>query len=426
MNKTMLLAWRICLLLLLPLGLSQAAKPIFSLEPTTPTSMFLPANSAEIVQYKVTNHTQKSRTITMRPIAGVAQTAEGCSNPFTLAPQQSCLLTLLINGSAIPTHLRGGPVVCQTLGTGNTPSPYLCARPEAVDVLDVSVTAAKPTQKAYITNWTGNSVSLCDVNALDGSFSNCTITASGSPQFVNPEAIALSPDKTLAYIANIGGNSVVRCAVNSNGSLSNCALNSPTFNGADGVALNPAGTLAYISNAVSNNVAVCQVESTTGSLTNCRTTGNNFNKPSDLTMNPTGTVVYVSNLISGTVSTCPIEDATGLINCTFKTPGFNSPEGISLHPTGRFVYVANNGSNNITLCSIAPLTNNLFNCKVTGGHFNGVGNIAFNALGTRAYVPLQISDQVLVCAVNTSNGELSRCRDSQGSGFNGPSGIVLK
>lgn len=409
------------------------AKAVFSITPVTPTTFLLPANSSEMVQYQVTNQTNTTRTLTMQPIAGVIQTAEGCSNPFVLAPQQSCRLTLQVNGNQVPTHISGGPVICKTQGPGNNqPDSGLCARPDIYDVLSVSIIPAIPTQHAYVTNWANNSMSLCDVRPLDGSFENCSITASGP--FNNPEAVGLNPDNSLLYIANISAanmaaSTVTFCEVDSTtGALSNCAnANGGPFNGADGVSINSANTLAYVSNAAGNTVSVCPVDSISGALSSsCTSSGSGFQTPSDMTINALGTKAYISNLISNSVSSCDIDASTGLLNCNDKTFGFNKPEGITLHPSGRFAYVANNGNNTVTLCQIDVITGHLKSCSVTGGHFNGFGAIAFNAMGTRAYVPNLVLNKVFVCSVNQNSGALSLCRDTHGSGFGGPSGILLK
>lgn len=409
---------------------NQAA--VFSIIPTSPTAFLLPANYSETVQYQITNQTKATRTMTMQPITGVTQTAEGCPNPFILAPQQSCLLTLQINGSNIPQQINGGPVLCKTQGPGNNnPDPYLCSQPAIADVLSVSPIAAIPNQQAYITNWLGNSISLCDVSSLDGSLTNCSITAS-SP-FTNPEAVALNPNNTLLYVANINAASmssstVSFCQIDStSGALTGCAdTNGGPFDGADGIGINPDGTLAYVSNAGNDTVSVCQIDSITGSLSNsCLSTGTGFNVPSDMTLNALGSRAYIANLITNSVSSCEIDNSTGLLNCDDITFGFDAPEGITLHPSGEFAYVTNNGNNTISVCQVDSLTGHLRSCATTNGRFNGFGNLAFNSLGTRAYIPDLTANKVYVCSVNLSNGSFSLCRDSTGSGFSGPSGIIL-
>lgn len=412
------------LVLLNSISVLHAQEPTFDIIPTTPTAFFLPVNSSEVVQYKVTNKTNITRKLAMKAITGASQTSEGCTNPFTLAPNDSCLLTLQLNGNQMPARINGGPIVCQT-GTDNTPNPNLCAQPSLVNSLSVTAIAAIPTQQAYVTNWAGHSVSLCDVSTMDGSLSNCAITAT-SP-FANPEAVALNPDKTLLYVANINPSATVTfCQIESDGTLSNCAATGGPFNGADGVSINATNTLAYVSNAFNHTVSVCAIDSITGALsTSCISTGNGLHTPSDMTINDLNTKAYVSNL-TGSVSACDIDGTTGLLNCNDKTLGFDQPEGITLHTNGQFAYITNNGNNTVSVCRVNPLTGHLKSCAVTNGNFNGFGNLAFNATGTRAYIPNLTLNTVFVCSVNQNTGALSRCRDSHGSGFVGPSGILLK
>ena len=422
--------WTYGLVALFVTHLGHAMVPDFNITPITSTEMLLPKNSAVMIRYKVTNQTQLRRQLTMQTILGVHQATDGagiCSNPFILNPNESCTLKLRIIGSQIPPRITGGPVICKTKSaTDNTPDPFLCSQPAVPDRLAISLIPPLPQQKAYITNWYGNSISLCKVNVLDGSLIDCTVTAQGTPVFQNPEAIALNPSGSLLYNANIGGSSVSFCKINSaTGALRDCQLTGGTFKGADGIAINPAGTLAYVSNASGNNVSVCQVDDTSGALGNCTATGANFHTPSDMTLDSAGLNAYVSNLISSSVSICPI-DASGLLHCDKSTHGFNKPEGVTLHPSGQFAYITNNGSNNVSVCQVSAVDGSLRSCKITDGAFNGFGNLAFNSLGTQAYIPNMLKSTVSVCSVNLRNGDLYDCVDSHGHGFKGPSGILLK
>lgn len=104
-----------------------AAKPIFSIIPITSTVGSIPSNGGTLVQYQVTNQTAITRTLTMKPIPGVTQSALGpnaCTNPFTLAPNQSCILSL-----SIFEAIHGGPVICKTqCANNNNPDLFLCAQ----------------------------------------------------------------------------------------------------------------------------------------------------------------------------------------------------------------------------------------------------------------------------------------------------------
>lgn len=106
---------------LLPSFLLQAGtQPKFTLIPTTPTTKRVPVNGVDTVGYLVTNQTELTRTLTIVPIAGIRQNTSGvgvCSSPFTLAPQESCLLNLVLSGEALPKQIIGGPKVCKNKDT---------------------------------------------------------------------------------------------------------------------------------------------------------------------------------------------------------------------------------------------------------------------------------------------------------------------
>lgn len=127
-------------------SLYATTQPKFTLIPTTPTTINVVTNQTATVIYTVTNTTQITRELTIKPLAaGITQTTTGngvCSNPFTLAHNQSCSLTLQINGSQLPSKVTGGPVVCSTMGYGdNSPDPFLCSQPSQSDILNITQTA---------------------------------------------------------------------------------------------------------------------------------------------------------------------------------------------------------------------------------------------------------------------------------------------
>ncbi len=61
---------------------------------------FVPSNGTAIVQYRVTNQSIRTHTLTMRPILAISQLTNGlgiCGNPFVLVGKASCILSLQIN-----------------------------------------------------------------------------------------------------------------------------------------------------------------------------------------------------------------------------------------------------------------------------------------------------------------------------------------
>lgn len=139
--------------------LAYAGKPLFLLTPVTATTMSVPSNSTAQVQYNITNNTSKTRTLTIQSINAVTQTISGagvCTHPFTLTPNQSCILTLTIDGAtlaaAAPPVITSGPVVCKTKGNGdNNPDSFFCSQPATENTLNVSVGSPLTTAEITVT-----------------------------------------------------------------------------------------------------------------------------------------------------------------------------------------------------------------------------------------------------------------------------------
>lgn len=126
---------------------AQAGTPLWTLEPLTDTTIAVPANGTAMVQYRVTNQSKKTHTLTMKPIQeGVIQTTTGlnvCGNPFVLRGNASCILSLQVNGSQLNPPILDGPVVCQQGFTNQ------CYRPSSTNIL--RLTQAPPITDAVIT-----------------------------------------------------------------------------------------------------------------------------------------------------------------------------------------------------------------------------------------------------------------------------------
>ena len=123
-----------------------AGTPLWTFKPLTATTIALPANGTVLVQYRVTNQSSKPHTLTMQPIRGITQITTGlnvCGSPFVLRGNNSCILSLQINGSQLNGPVMDGPVVCQQSSTNQ------CYRPSAVNILHI--TQASPITNAVIT-----------------------------------------------------------------------------------------------------------------------------------------------------------------------------------------------------------------------------------------------------------------------------------
>jgi hypothetical protein len=88
--------------------LQAGARVKFIIAPTTATQVTLSPNKKKLIQYRITNNTELTKTLSMiHPPSYLSQLTENrenlCSNNFTLPPQGSCLLTLIIDGSKLPS-----------------------------------------------------------------------------------------------------------------------------------------------------------------------------------------------------------------------------------------------------------------------------------------------------------------------------------
>ncbi len=115
---------------------SYAAGPLwtFATDPYYPPTVSITPVGSATVKYVITNQSSKTHTLVMQPITGLTQvtTAGNCPNPFKLAYQQSCTLSLLVSGSTLTNDVRGGPLVCQQ---GST---LQCYQPALADILNIT------------------------------------------------------------------------------------------------------------------------------------------------------------------------------------------------------------------------------------------------------------------------------------------------
>ena len=418
-------------LLLMSGVLNAATQAKFDVVPTAGTvyRLLLPSNFKHDVQYQVTNKTQVTRTLTTVPVTGVRQITTGtgaCSSPFTLASQQSCLLNLQLNASQMSASgILGGPVVCKNQG-GNTVSPdlFLCSDPSLENSLGVSVT--NPEQYVYVVNQGDGSVSACQIDPVNRLFGSCAVVATG---FSAPEALAMNSLGTMLYVTDTGTNTISRCPVdNATGTVGTCVDAGGTgFTLPSGVAISPDGSVLYASNGGGvEAVTACNIDATTGGLSGCaQHVIPGLVTAFDLTLNNAGNKLYIADFTNSTISVCRA-DATTVDLCN-NTSGnnFDGPEGVTLSPSGEHLYVTNNTSNAVTRCVVDVVTGLLSACNVTSGNFNGTGNVALNRTGEVVYIPNFVLNQVFFCEVQTETGELFDCKDSLGSGFNRPAGVLV-
>jgi YVTN family beta-propeller protein len=200
-----------------------------------------------------------------------------------------------------------------------------------------------------------------------------------------PEAIAISPDGSTAYVVNTGSNSVTPIDT-----VTNVAGDPiPVGAGPQGVAFSPNGNIAYVTNYQTGTVTPITVST--------NTPGTEFPvgpAPYSVAFTPDGTKAYVANNILNSVT--PIDVAT--TTAGNPIPVGRSPLGIAISPDGTKVYVANSSSDTVTPITIAT---DLPGPEIPVGQVPF--GLAFSPDGTKAYVANFISNTVTSIDVATNS-----------------------
>lgn len=316
---------------------------------------------------------------------------------------------------------------------GALPSGIATTITASLDAIEGSTTLSiQSNWVAYIVNFNNNTLSICPVSNVDGSFETCT-TSNGNGTFNGPMGISLNPDANMIYVANASNDTVSICPINSDSSLGTCSSSNAgnTLSFPDGVDLTSDGSLAYIS-TLGATLSICQVNES-GSLQNCSSVNEAlFAIPQAVTVNSEATFVYVSDYNNGVVI-CSL-DAEGLVNsCTASTGGgtFSAPQGLFFNETESLAYVGNFNSNTVSICDVNSIDGSLTNCTTTTGNdtFDFDANVVVGLFAPNSlpfmYVPNSGNDTVSICPIN-ADGSLATCSTSTGNDtFNQSTAIVL-
>ena len=181
----------------------------------------------------------------------------------------------------------------------------------------------------------------------------------------NPQGLAVSPDGSRIYVANLNGT------VSAVDAVTRKVLS--TFdvgNGPSGVAVSADGKSLYVTNYDSGEVSV--VQTGTGDVVDVIGVGTN---PDAIVLNKAGDRVYVANTNSNTVSVI----GPGSVNSVAVGP---NPSALALSADGSRLYVANFGDGSVSVIKTADNTADGAAISVGG---NPAG-IALSSDGATAYV----------------------------------------
>ncbi|BCA94732.1 hypothetical protein TUM19329_10930 [Legionella antarctica] len=157
----------------LTLASAQAAKPLWTFVPQTPTEITVAKGGSAQVIYTVQNQSSRAKNLVMKPIAGVIQGA-----PCQFPAKGSCTLTLNINGSALLGDVLGGPVLCQQ---GND---LQCYQPSSANILRIHLATPPPVQQFTVAPSAGANGSISPTTAqVVNAGSSLTFTATPNTGF---------------------------------------------------------------------------------------------------------------------------------------------------------------------------------------------------------------------------------------------------
>lgn len=157
----------------LMLANAQAAKPLWTFAPQTPTNITVAKGDSAQVTYTIHNQSSKTKTLIMKPIAGINQ-----STPCQLPAKGSCMLTLNVNGSALQGDVVGGPVLCQQSNA------LQCYQPSSTNILRIRVIQKPPIQQYTVTPSAGANGAISPATAqVANAGSSLTFTATPDAGF---------------------------------------------------------------------------------------------------------------------------------------------------------------------------------------------------------------------------------------------------
>jgi 6-phosphogluconolactonase (cycloisomerase 2 family) len=303
---------------------------------------------------------------------------------------------------------------------------------------------AKNPRFVYIGNWGNSAVTSCPVNA-DGSLSSCSFVY-GCPStvgclapdslFSEPTSLVFNAAGTIAYINDYTNEEIYTCEVDSNGEFYNCAQITDPYSFVEpfAISLSPDGSIAYIGQYESGiSLVKCNVNGL--DLSGCVDTSySNFDWPTNVVYIDNGTKAYVGNYDIEYIYLCDVNPTPGpqygdLSGCTTEG-GYNGdyyPTQIAINPAGTAIYNVWEYNSEVTLCSIHPTDNYSLSCSLTAtsASYSEPYGIAINAAGTFAYISDYDLEQAFYCSINGSNGALENCTATGGSAIDGNFGYPM-
>ena len=228
----------------------------------------------------------------------------------------------------------------------------------ATDKAPVSLVMSPTAPFLFTANQTGGNVTAFTVDPGTGSLN----VVSGSPFAIvpgsHPSSIAISPKGDFLFVANGAEGTIAVFNINGNGVLAQAGL--PTSVGAGAtptsIAVDHSGRFLYVTDPAHNAIAGFAIQ-TGGALTPIN--GSPFAAgaaPIGLGIDPQGALLYAANSGSNSVSAYAIDTGTGALGAVTGSPfptGGVGPSAVAVDADTSFLYVTEQGSHDIAAFNIA-------------------------------------------------------------------------
>jgi 6-phosphogluconolactonase len=279
----------------------------------------------------------------------------------------------------------------------------------------------------YVADFSGNDVTLLDINQSNGNLSvpvSISIVNPVNPTNIfatdkGPVSLAMSPTAPFLFAVNQTAGDVTAYTVDpgtgSLGVLAGSPFPIVPASHPSSMAISPKGDFLYIANATEGTIAVFNIAGN-GVLAQAGipTSVGAGATPTSIAVEHSGRFLYVTDPAHNAVLGFSIQTG-GVLSPITGSPFLAgaAPAGLGIDPQGALLFVANSGSNNVSAYAIDPNSGALG--QVTGSPFatGGVGPsaVAVDAETSFVYVTEQGSHDIAALAI-ASNGALQPVKGS--------------
>jgi hypothetical protein len=226
-------------------------------------------------------------------------------------------------------------------------------------------------------------LSVCNINPVNGTTSSCVTVNSSSNGFRAPEQVAANADGSVLF-GSSPNNNVAGCPLSGNSPSNSCTTTFGIGGTNSGIIIDNANH-AYVS--AGGNVEGCTASGT--SLTACAAVGAGGTAV-NIALNPAATILYVPN--NNNVSYCPLSNGViGTCITTTSNPGASNQ--VAIDAKNGFAYVvtgtAFHTAGHIFTCNLNATSGDLTNCTQTGSGLTfgaGIQGTVIDPSGTYIYI----------------------------------------